>query len=125
MANDSRASDVPPAPPTVSQAKAPFSESIVTQNPRGGIIDANRPDHTAPVEVRSELHPALAQGMISSEEKRQREKRMIVKEMEVAAAAEAVWKALADGTQLAQWFPLEETFEAGVGGNLRLLWAGV
>lgn len=57
-----------------------------------------------------------------SEAKQQGEKRAIVKEIEVGAPAEAVWKALTDGTELARWFPLEASFEPGVGGNVRLSW---
>jgi uncharacterized protein YndB with AHSA1/START domain len=52
----------------------------------------------------------------------QGEKRTIVKEIEVAAPLEAVWKALTDGTELARWFPLEASFEPRVGGNVRLSW---
>jgi hypothetical protein len=48
-----------------------------------------------------------------------------VKEIKVAAPVEAVSKALRDGTELARWFPLEATFEPGVGGKLRLSWAGL
>jgi uncharacterized protein YndB with AHSA1/START domain len=57
-----------------------------------------------------------------SEEKTAREKRTIVKEIEVVAPVEAVWKALTDGTELARWFPLEASVEPGVGGNVRLSW---
>jgi uncharacterized protein YndB with AHSA1/START domain len=57
-----------------------------------------------------------------SEAKETREKRTIVKEVEVAAPLEAVWKALTDGTELGRWFPLEATVEAGVGGKVRLSW---
>ena len=57
-----------------------------------------------------------------SEAKEKREKRTIVKEIEVAAPLEVVWKALTDGTELARWFPLEASFEPRVGGNVRLSW---
>jgi uncharacterized protein YndB with AHSA1/START domain len=57
-----------------------------------------------------------------SEGKPAQEKRTIVKEIEVAARLEAVWKALTDGTELARWFPLEASFEPRVGGNVRLSW---
>jgi uncharacterized protein YndB with AHSA1/START domain len=50
------------------------------------------------------------------------EKRTVVKEIQVAAPVEAVWKALTDGTELARWFPLEATVEPGVGGKVRLSW---
>jgi uncharacterized protein YndB with AHSA1/START domain len=57
-----------------------------------------------------------------SEAKPQGDRRTIVKEIEVAAPLETVWKALTDGTELARWFPLEATVEPGVGGNVRLSW---
>jgi uncharacterized protein YndB with AHSA1/START domain len=57
-----------------------------------------------------------------SDAKETREKRTIVKEIEVAAPLEVVWKALTDGTELARWFPLEASFEPGVGGKVRLSW---
>jgi uncharacterized protein YndB with AHSA1/START domain len=57
-----------------------------------------------------------------SQAKETREKRTIVKEIEVAAPLETVWKALTDGTDLARWFPLEASFEPGVGGKVRLSW---
>jgi uncharacterized protein YndB with AHSA1/START domain len=61
-----------------------------------------------------------------SEAKPPGDRRTIVKEIEVAAPLETVWKALTDGTELARWFPLEATVEPGVGGNVRLsLGAGV
>src|SRR6202453_4464242 len=50
--NHSCASIVPLAPSIVSHAKAPFSESIVTQNPRGGIINA-KPAPTTPLPLKS------------------------------------------------------------------------
>ncbi len=55
-----------------------------------------------------------------SEEKQQRERRTIVKEIEVAAPLEVVWKSLTDGTELARWFPLAASVEPGMGGKMRL-----
>jgi uncharacterized protein YndB with AHSA1/START domain len=55
-----------------------------------------------------------------SDAKAAQEKRTIVKEIEVDASVEVVWKALTDGTELARWFPLEATVEPGVGGKVRL-----
>jgi uncharacterized protein YndB with AHSA1/START domain len=61
-----------------------------------------------------------------SDAKPAQEKRTIVKEIEVAAPLEVVWKAPTDGTELARWFPLEATVEPGVGGKVRLSWgAGI
>jgi uncharacterized protein YndB with AHSA1/START domain len=57
-----------------------------------------------------------------SEAEQTGEKRTIVKEIEVAAPLETVWKALTDGTELARWFPLEASVEPGVGGNVKLSW---
>jgi uncharacterized protein YndB with AHSA1/START domain len=57
-----------------------------------------------------------------SDAKPAQEKRTVVKEIEVAAPVETVWKALTDGTELARWFPLEASVEPGVGGKMRLSW---
>ena len=51
-----------------------------------------------------------------------REERRIEKEIEIAAPAEAVWKALTTGEGLTRWFPLEASVEPGAGGKITLSW---
>ena len=50
--------------------------------------------------------------------------RSIEAELHVDAPVEAVWKALTDGDELANWFPLESRVEPGVGGSIWLSWGG-
>jgi len=50
------------------------------------------------------------------------QRRTIVKEIEVAAPVEAVWKALTDAEVLARWFPLEARVTPGEGGEMFLSW---
>lgn len=45
-------------------------------------------------------------------------------EITVAAPLDAVWRALAEGDELARWFPLEARVEPGVGGSVWLSWGG-
>lgn len=44
------------------------------------------------------------------------------REIEIAAPAEEVWKALTEGKQLERWFPLEARVTPGVGGKIFLSW---
>ena len=46
------------------------------------------------------------------------------KRFEVAAPAEAVWKAITEGEELTRWFCLEATCEHGVGGKHDFDWGG-
>jgi uncharacterized protein YndB with AHSA1/START domain len=46
------------------------------------------------------------------------------KRFEVAAPAEAVWKAITEGEELTRWFCLEATCEEGVGGKHHFDWGG-
>ena len=48
--------------------------------------------------------------------------RTIVKEIEIAAPIEAVWKTLTDPDELARWFPLEARVTPGAGGEIFLSW---
>lgn len=48
--------------------------------------------------------------------------RSIELEIEVAASAEAVWRALSDAEELKRWFPLDAGVEPGVGGTIWLSW---
>lgn len=57
-----------------------------------------------------------------SEEAPKREVRKIVKEIEVDAPVEAVWRALTNGAELTRWFPLEASVEPGEGGKVTLSW---
>lgn len=49
-------------------------------------------------------------------------KRAIEKQIEIAAPADAVWKALTDVTELARWFPLEARVTPGESGRIFLSW---
>ena len=46
------------------------------------------------------------------------------KRFEVAAPAEAVWKAITEGEELTRWFCQEATCEPGVGGKQHVDWGG-
>jgi uncharacterized protein YndB with AHSA1/START domain len=46
------------------------------------------------------------------------------KRFEVAAPAEAVWKAITEGEELTRWFCLEASCEPGVGGKHHFDWGG-
>ena len=48
--------------------------------------------------------------------------RAIVREIELNAPVEAVWKALTDAKELARWFPLEARVTPGAGGEIFLSW---
>jgi uncharacterized protein YndB with AHSA1/START domain len=50
--------------------------------------------------------------------------RDVVRELEVAAPAEAVWQALVDAEELARWFPMEAKVVPGEAGSITLLWQG-
>jgi hypothetical protein len=47
-----------------------------------------------------------------------KKERRIENEIEVAAPAEEVWKALTDAGELARWFPLEAHVTLGLGGKI-------
>lgn len=44
------------------------------------------------------------------------------KSVEVEAPLEVAWKAISEGEELANWFPLEAEVEPGEGGSIRLSW---
>jgi uncharacterized protein YndB with AHSA1/START domain len=46
------------------------------------------------------------------------------KKIEVAAPADAVWKAITDGEELSRWFCLEATCQPEVGGEQHIDWGG-
>ena len=46
------------------------------------------------------------------------------KQFEVAAPAEAVWKAITDGEELTRWFCQEASCQPGVGGEQQIDWGG-
>jgi uncharacterized protein YndB with AHSA1/START domain len=48
--------------------------------------------------------------------------KQIVKEIEIDAAPDAVWKALTDADELSRWFPLEARVTPGPGGKIFLSW---
>ena len=50
--------------------------------------------------------------------------RSVEREIAIDAPVEAVWKALTDPVELARWFPLEARVTPGVGGEIRMSWAG-
>ena len=50
------------------------------------------------------------------------EKNFIEKEITLDASPEEVWKALTEGEQLKNWFPLEARVTPGVGGKMFLSW---
>lgn len=52
------------------------------------------------------------------------EARSLEAELEVDAPVAAVWKALTDGEELANWFPFEARVTPGVGGSVWLSWGG-
>jgi uncharacterized protein YndB with AHSA1/START domain len=54
--------------------------------------------------------------------KAKQEKRVIEKQIEVAARAETVWKALMQAEELTRWFPLEAQVTPGEGGEITLSW---
>jgi uncharacterized protein YndB with AHSA1/START domain len=51
-----------------------------------------------------------------------REEKKIVKQIEIDAPVEAVWRALSNPAELTRWFPLEASVEPGEGGKLSLSW---
>ena len=51
------------------------------------------------------------------------EPRSIETQIEINAPIEAVWKALTDGEELANWFPLKARVTPGVGGSVWSYWA--
>ena len=54
--------------------------------------------------------------------RRQGNERTLEAELYVEAPVEAVWKALTEAEELANWFPLRSRIEPGVGGSIRLSW---
>jgi len=54
--------------------------------------------------------------------KAKQEKRVIEKQIEIAALVEAVWKALTQSEELKRWFPLEAQVTPGEGGKITLSW---
>ena len=56
------------------------------------------------------------------EDAQNEKERRIVKEFEIAASVDAVWKALTDGHELTKWFPLEARVTGGLGGTIFLSW---
>ncbi len=50
--------------------------------------------------------------------------RALEAELHVDAPVEAVWKALTDGDELANWFPAKARVEPGEGGSIWLWWGG-
>ncbi|MGA7217179.1 MAG: SRPBCC domain-containing protein [Candidatus Sulfotelmatobacter sp.] len=50
--------------------------------------------------------------------------RSIVHEIEIAASAADVWKALTDPAELVRWFPLDAKVKPGEGGSIWLSWGG-
>ena len=48
--------------------------------------------------------------------------RLVVKEIEIAAAPGEVWQALTDARELTRWFPVEARVEPGLGGSIWLSW---
>jgi uncharacterized protein YndB with AHSA1/START domain len=57
-----------------------------------------------------------------TEAKQKPKTRIIEKEIEIAAPAETVWKALTNAEELKRWFPLEARVEPGKGGEIMLSW---
>lgn len=57
-----------------------------------------------------------------SKNKKNRDTRSIVKEIEIDAPVEAVWKALIDAEELTRWFPLDADVKPGLGGKIRISW---
>jgi uncharacterized protein YndB with AHSA1/START domain len=57
-----------------------------------------------------------------TEAKPQQKTRKIEKQIEIAAPAETVWKALTNAEELKRWFPLEARIEPGMGGKIMLSW---
>ena len=56
------------------------------------------------------------------QESKSKTQRRIVKEIEIAASVDDVWKALTDDHELSQWFSLEARVTGGVGGKIFLSW---
>jgi uncharacterized protein YndB with AHSA1/START domain len=52
----------------------------------------------------------------------QKKERRLEKQIEVAASAAQVWKALTEPAELAKWFPLEARVTAGEHGKICLSW---
>ena len=50
--------------------------------------------------------------------------RSLEAELQVDAPVEAVWKALTDADELANWFPFQSRVTPGVGGSIWLSWGG-
>lgn len=49
-------------------------------------------------------------------------KKILRKEIEIAAPVDEVWRVLTEPSELAKWFPLEARVTPGVGGSLFLSW---
>ena len=69
----------------------------------------------------SERESQNVRNPVREDAKNKRESR-IVKEIEIAASVDDVWKALTDGHELTKWFPLEARVTGGVGGKIFLSW---
>jgi uncharacterized protein YndB with AHSA1/START domain len=48
--------------------------------------------------------------------------RAVERQIEIAAPASAVWKALTDAEELIRWFPLEARVSPGLGGSISMRW---
>lgn len=49
--------------------------------------------------------------------------RSVSRSIEIAASADAVWRALTDPVELTRWFPLQATVQPGPGGSISMGWA--
>lgn len=56
--------------------------------------------------------------------RRRGDRRSLEAELDLEAPPEAVWKALTDGDELANWFPFRSRSTPGVGGSIWLWWGG-
>lgn len=56
------------------------------------------------------------------EESKTKKEHRIIKEIEIAASVDDVWKALTDGHELTRWLALEARVKPGVGGTMFLSW---
>ena len=72
----------------------------------------------------SDKSPSRGTKEVKVEAKHDGEARALEAELHVDAPVEAVWKALTDGEELANWFPAKARVEPGVGGSVWLWWGG-
>lgn len=54
-----------------------------------------------------------------------RQTRSVEVELEIAAPADAVWKAITETDEMKRWFPLDAQTKPGVGGHILRLWGEV